>query len=153
MRCGDCGSRNLVRANAKGRRFGYMKWDDLELKVDLDLLTCQDCTNVLLEYGDAEKLDEALKRSLEMPTKVEVKKLSTRFQVVRDGTGYKVRYRSLFGWRWLTDANRRGRLVVTYFQNIEDAREAGERYAQLQEEIKQKKTKGMEVVYDSHKDK
>lgn len=150
MKCGECGSENIKRESAKGRRFGYMKWDDLELKVDVDLLTCQDCSNILLAPGDAEALDKGLKQSLEYPDK-EAEKTKIRFQVVRNGSGYQVRVKRFFGWKWITDMNRRGKQVIAYYQNVDDALKAGLEYVQFQAKIEAKKTKKMVVVYDSHK--
>jgi hypothetical protein len=154
MRCGNCGSENIIRANAKGRKFMYRKWDDVELKVDLDLLTCQECTNILLAEGDTEALDMAIRKSLSaftLEAMVVAEKSPVRFQIVKNGPGYQVRIKRFFGWKWLTEMSRKNKFVVSYFQNQEDALKAAEEYVELQVKIAQKKTKAMEVVYDSAK--
>lgn len=151
MKCGNCGSENIVRKNAKGRTFGYMKWDDLELKEDVELLTCLDCTNIILVQGDSELLDAGLKKSLEHPSKSQTKKYSTRFQVVKNGSGYQIRHKTKFfsNWVWITETNRKGKKVIGYYQNVEDAKVAAEHFVNLREEMLRNKTDNMVVVYDS----
>lgn len=156
MRCGECGSQNIKRQNSKGRKFGYRKWDDVELIVDLELLTCQECSNILMGPGDAARLDDAIKKSLSSFT-LEAQEVSEkspyRFQIVKNGPGYQVRFKKFFFWYWLTEMNRRNRYKVAYYQNTEDALAAAEEYVDLQIKIRQKKSKSMEVIYDSKEGK
>lgn len=63
--CGSCGERGLVLKNAKGRKFPYKSHKSVELKYDLEALTCNNCNEVILRPGDLKKLIELLERSLE----------------------------------------------------------------------------------------
>lgn len=60
MRCGECGSRNAERQNAKGKTFPHRTHSHLELIYDLYLETCTDCGNIMMRLIDAKLLSLAL---------------------------------------------------------------------------------------------
>lgn len=66
-RCYSCGEKDSIRLqNAKGKYFPYKQYELVKLRVDLFLLTCYNCDEMVLCYGDAEKLDKAIEESLEI---------------------------------------------------------------------------------------
>lgn len=151
-RCGDCGSKKVKRQNAKGRDFGYGRYESVILKVDLDLLTCQECTNILMAPGDAAKLDEAIRQSLKIGDKASAPWyywpfLGGRFQVVKCDQGYRVRIRyGIFFWKWMTEFGRKGEQIA-FFLNQEEAENSAHRYLELKKDVL--KVKKGEVVFDS----
>jgi len=68
MRCGECGCKELVVKSAIGKGFAYMQYPKVILTVDLDLLSCTKCDNVILKSGDFKNLDKAIEDSLDKLT-------------------------------------------------------------------------------------
>ena len=60
MKCRECGSENLEVKNAKGSTFQHLCLEQVELKFDCYLLTCNNCNNYTLRPHDSTLLDRAL---------------------------------------------------------------------------------------------
>lgn len=66
-RCGECGSRKIKYLPVKkGEHFSWRSIPRVPIIIDVDLLTCQDCGNLLLGPGDCQRLDKAIEKSLEI---------------------------------------------------------------------------------------
>jgi hypothetical protein len=65
MNCGECGSKNVSIKNVKGRAFPYKQYESIVLTEDLELLTCNDCSNYMIKSNDCKLLDIALEASLQ----------------------------------------------------------------------------------------
>lgn len=59
-----CGSTDLERQNAKGSFWPYLDYEQVELKNDLMLLTCNQCNNRVVSSKDIIELDSLLVKSL-----------------------------------------------------------------------------------------
>lgn len=66
MRCGACGCRELEMKSAKGKRFSYKSHERVLLLVDVDLMSCTNCPNVILRNGDCKRLDNAIEETLKI---------------------------------------------------------------------------------------
>lgn len=64
VRCGECGSKNVLSQNVKGRLFPFMAYTKVKILKDLSLSVCQECDNIILQKGDAISLDKALSDSI-----------------------------------------------------------------------------------------
>ena len=61
MRCGICGSKNIKKSKVTNYKVAYMS-HDLIIPGPLDLLQCQECSNVILSSADIVVIDEECKR-------------------------------------------------------------------------------------------
>jgi len=60
MRCGNCGSKDIIKKNVKGREFPYRDCLKLKLETDVELSVCNMCDNILMTGDDCKRLDEGL---------------------------------------------------------------------------------------------
>lgn len=64
MTCFECGSKRITRKNVKGRYFLYKDYPPVTIIVDLELLVCDSCKNIITKAGEDALIDEAIKASL-----------------------------------------------------------------------------------------
>lgn len=149
FKCDDCGSENVVKKNAKGRKFGFQKWDEIELLVDLELHTCEECGNIMVVGNDYEKLQKALEKSIRVFKSQN--KSALRYQIVKIGAYFQVRYKKSFlRWEWSTEIGRKGDQVISRFLDFDTAKKSAERFVEHKKKL-HSKVPGMTIVYDSEK--